>query len=183
MWIELLPFAPWAIPSFPVAPADAVTVSIFVADQNGRTHFKGPVGGGGLGPGNNSVWFTLLNRTRATQFSGILPTAPETLNGTSSTGYTGTTAEFIVERPYNNATESSDPLAYFGATTMENCVYGVSDFFDPTPLGPNGSLPLGSELTYLNMVNPSTKDLLASCFSILSKSGQWQPWWMWNNDL
>jgi hypothetical protein len=58
MWIESLPFAPWGVPNFPISPGDAISLDIFVADQNGTTWFQNG-SWGGLTPADDSVWFML----------------------------------------------------------------------------------------------------------------------------
>ncbi len=63
MWIEALPFAPWALPNFPLSPGDSVSVDIFVADQNGNTWFQDGANGG-LTTADNSVWFMIYNYTQ-----------------------------------------------------------------------------------------------------------------------
>jgi hypothetical protein len=46
MWIEALPYAPWAVTNFPIDPGDQIGVTIFVADSTGNTWFNEPRGGG-----------------------------------------------------------------------------------------------------------------------------------------
>jgi hypothetical protein len=163
MWIETLPFAPWGLPSFPLSPRDAVSVDIFVADQNGTTWFQNG-SNGGLTGADNSVWFMIYNFTRDLSFWGYLPTAPESGGGVSSSGFTGSSAEFIIERPVDLSNNISYPLAPFGFASMQNCWYGDSEYGDTAwQLGPDGSTPFDGTLTYINMQNGS--DTLAIAFS------------------
>jgi hypothetical protein len=117
MWIESLPWSEWAVPNLRAYPGDNVSIDIFVADQNGQTWYQNG-SNGGLIPADNSVWFMLYNNTQGLSYWGTLPTSPQTIGGLSSTGFTGSTAEFIVERPsYNN---TPVPLANFVFTGMQN---------------------------------------------------------------
>jgi hypothetical protein len=183
MWIEMLPFAPYAVPNFPISPGDSISVDIFVADQNGQTWFvNNDEGNGGLTSADNSVWFMLYNNTNGSSFWGTYPTAPVTLNGQSSTGYTGSTAEFILERPQVNG--SPVPLASFGFAIMQSCWYGDSEYGNrPFKLGPAGSSPFDATLTYLNMVNSATNDLLALPFEFPDPTnpGGVEILWLWIN--
>jgi hypothetical protein len=154
MWIESLPFAGWGVPNFPIFPGDEVSVDMFVADENGTMWFANPdEGNGGLTPADNSVWFILFNYTRRLLYAGTLPVAGVTINGNSSTGFTGSTAEFILERPQINGTVV--PLANFVVNDMYSCDYGDSEY------GYNYALNLGpSEPIYLNMQDSSNNHLL-----------------------
>jgi hypothetical protein len=161
MWIQSLPFDPFAVPNFPLNPGDDISVDIFVADQNGTTWFQNG-SNGGLTPANDSVWFMLYNNTQRASYWGTYPTAPQ--DG-GSTGFTGTSAEFILERPTVNG--SLAPLAFFGVATMRSGWYGDSEYGTKAwPLGANGSSPFDATLTYINMQNPSDNDLLALANSI-----------------
>jgi hypothetical protein len=183
MWIEMLPFAPWAVTNFPISPGDSISIDIFVADQNGNTWFvNNDEGNGGLTAADNSVWFMLYNNTNGSSFWGTLPTAPTAVDGVSSTGYTGSTAEFILERPTVNG--SPAPLASFGFAIMQSCWYGDSEYGDrPWRLGPAGSSPFDATLTYLNMLNPATNDLLALPFNFPDPTspGGVEILWLWIN--
>ena len=182
MWIETLPFAPWGVPNFPVSPGDAVSVDIFVADQNGNTWFQND-SNGGLTRADNSVWFMLYNYTQGLSFWGTLPTAPQTLDGLSSTGYTGSTAEFIVERPGSSG-GGIFPLAFFGLASMNNCWYGDSEYGDRAwHLGADGSTPFVGTLTYLNMQDSSNGNLLTLPISVPdpTSGGGYEILWFWTN--
>jgi hypothetical protein len=180
MWIETLPFAPWAVPNFTVAPGDSVSVDIFVADEYGTTWFKDGTWGG-LTARDNSVWFMLYNNTRSLSFWGTLPTAAESINGLSSTPFTGSTAEFIVERPAYNG--STAPLANFLFAAMQYCGYGDSQYGDQTfPLGADGSQPFDGNLAYLNMQNSTSKDLLDITISLPDPTSTGSEiLWVWTN--
>ena len=183
MWIELLPFAPWAVTNFPISPGDAISVDIFVADQNGNTWFQNGENGG-LTPADNSVWFMLYNNTKGLSYWGTLPTAPDSLGGVSSTGFTGTTAEFILERPTVNGSPAA--LAFFGLAAMTGCYYGDSEYGDRSwTLGPNGSTPFDATLTYINMTDTATNNLLAFPISVPdpTTSGGYEILWLWTNYL
>jgi hypothetical protein len=149
MWAESLPSYWWVIPNFAVSPGDQITVDIWVANQFGTTIYQ--VGDAGLTSQDNSVWFYLTNVTNGAVFIGTYPTAPESLGGESSTGFTGTTAEFILERPTFNG--SLADLACFLPFVMTNCAYGDSQFGDYLfPLGvDNGPPALDGQLNYINM--------------------------------
>ncbi len=181
MWIESLPFAPWAVTNFPISPGDSVSVDIFVADQYGTTWFKNETWGG-LTRADNSVWFMLYNNTQHVSYWGTLPTASQSLGGLTSTPFTGSTAEFIVERPSVN--NSAVPLAFFVLTAMQSCWYGDSQYGDQLfPLGADGSTPFDATLQYLNMQNGATSDLLDIVFSAPDpKSPQGSEiLWFWTN--
>lgn len=181
MWIESLPFAPWAVPNFTVTPGDSVSVDIFVADQNGMTWFKDGTWGG-LTSRDNSVWFMLYNNSRGLSYWGTLPTARETLDGLSSTGFTGTTAEFIIERPLYNGSQAA--LASFILAAMEGCWYGDAQYGNQRfALGADGSQPFDGSLAYWNMQNSATKDLLDIAISVpdpTSSEGS-EILWFWVN--
>jgi hypothetical protein len=160
-WIESLPFAAWSLPNFPVSPEDTISLDIFVADEYGETHFAaGPGDGtwGGLGNGNTFVWFVFGNQATGQMQMFTLPAAAVTLGGLSSQGFTGRTAEFILERPQANGVL---PLAPFGLALMYDCAYGDSQQGDSAqfPLTPEFPLappnfpnqPDRSVLTYLWM--------------------------------
>jgi hypothetical protein len=176
MWIENLPFAPYAVPNFPVSPGDEVSVDIFLADQFGTTWFQNG-SNGGLTPTDNNVWFMLYNYSNSSSFWGTLSTA---------TGFGGATAEFIIERP-TDASGNLVPLAPFGVATMWSNWYGDSEYGDRFwPLGANGSSPFDGTLTYINMVDPSNNNnLLALPFSLPDPTnpGGCQIWWLWLNSL
>jgi Peptidase A4 family len=165
MWMESLPWSWWVVPNFPVSPGDQLTVDIWVADPYGTTEFKDPTeGNDGLTRADNSVWFYLVSSNGAS-FMGTYPTAPESLGGLQSTGFTGRTAEFIIERPQVNG--ASTPLAFFTPTLMRACSYGDALYGDWEMffLQPdNGSEPFDGNLQYLNMVDPANNDTLAVPF-------------------
>jgi hypothetical protein len=182
IWIETLPFAPWGVPNFPVAPGDSISLDIFIADENGQTWYQNG-NWGGLTPQDNSVWFMLYNNTRYLSYWGTLPTAPQTLDGTSSTGFTGTTAEFIIERPLYNGSEAA--LANFGLAVMQGCWYGDAQYGDQAfPLGQDGSSPFDGNLSYWNMQNAANGDLLDIAISAAdpTSSGA-EIIWIWTNYL
>jgi hypothetical protein len=112
-----------------------------------------------------------------------LPTAPQTLDGTSSTGFTGTTAEFIIERPLYNGSEAA--LANFGLAVMQGCWYGDAQYGDQAfPLGQDGSSPFDGNLSYWNMQNAANGDLLDIAISAAdpTSSGA-EIIWIWTNYL
>lgn len=165
MWIESLPFAPWGIPNLPVSPGDSVSVDIFVADENGDTHFQDGWNGG-LTSADNSVWFMIYNYSRGESFWDTLGTAPYSQNGFTSTGYTGSTAEFVIERPSDD-NGNPYPLATFASAVMNSCWYADALYGNkPWALGPDGSTPFDGQLSYLNMINQANNDLLAVPISL-----------------
>ena len=168
MWIESLPFPPWAVPNFTVSPGDSISVDIFVADENGTTWYQNGTWGG-LTPQDNSVWFMLYNNSRNLSYWGTLPTAAETGGGLSSTPFTGSSAEFILERPSIGSPGNyvAQPLAFFLFTAMQGCWYGDAQYGDQRfPLGADGSSPFDGNLSYLNMLNSATGDLLDFAISV-----------------
>ncbi|HEX3443082.1 MAG TPA: hypothetical protein VHS80_00075 [Chthoniobacterales bacterium] len=111
-----------------------------------------------------------------------MPTAPQTLDGESSTGYTGTSAEFILERPFYNGSQAA--LANFVFGLMQGCWYSDAQYGDqPFPLGADGSSPFDGNLTYFNMLNSGDGDLLDLAFSApdpTSLDGS-EILWFWTN--
>jgi hypothetical protein len=181
MWIESLSFPPWAVPNFPISPGDEISVDIFVADQNGTTWFQNGRNGG-LTPADNSIWFMLYNHTQGLSYWGTYPTAPETIGDRISTGFTGSTAEFIIERPSVNGSPVS--LALFVLASMNSCWYGDSEYGDRSwQLGTNGSTPFAGNLTYINMLNFATNNLLALPISFPDPTspGGYEILWVWAN--
>ena len=181
MWIETLPFAPWAVPNFTVSPGDSISVDIFIADEYGTTWYQNGTWGG-LTAQDNSVWFMLYNNTRGLSYWGTLPTAPQTLDGESSTGYTGTTAEFILERPFYNGSQA--PLANFALAVMQGCWFGDAQYGDqPFPLGADGSSPFDGNLLYINMQNSGNGDILDIAFSAPDPTSLYgsEILWFWTN--
>jgi hypothetical protein len=149
MWIEAANDPPWVIPNFPISPGDEVQVIIFVADAEGTTWFADGYWGG-LTNADDTVWFMVYNNTRGLVLWATLP---------SDGFFTGTSAEFILERwgPLNGG--SPYPLAPFFLAEMWDGWYGDSQ------VGYQQLFPLGSGLydsgpTYLNMVSNSTNDTL-----------------------
>ena len=140
---------------------------------------------GGLTAADDNVWFMLYNESQHYSFWGALPTSPESGGGLRSTGFTGATAEFILERPTVNG--SPAPLAEFLITYMDGCWYGDSEYGnDGWPLLANGSTPFEANLTYINMVDQATGNLLAIPVSIpdpTSGPESYQIVWWWVNYL
>jgi hypothetical protein len=185
MWIESLPFAPWGIPNFPVSPGDSVGVDIFVADQNGNTWFQDGENGG-LTPADDAVWFMIYNYSQNLSYWGTLATSSYSAGGLTSTGFTGSSVEFIIERPSDLSSGSPFPLAPFGFTVMNNCWYGDALYGDrPFQLGADGTSPFDGNLTYGNMLDNSTGNLLALPFSMPDPNspGGYQIIWLWLNSL
>ena len=160
MWMESLPWNWWEIPNFPVSPGDEVSVDIWVANEYGTTIYEDG-NFDGLTCEDNSVWFYVNNATNGASFMGTYPTAPESVYGLNSTGFSGYTAEFILERPTINGILT--PLALFTPTPMASCVYGDAEDgeYNMFPLGAdNGIPPFDGQLTYLNMVDPRNHNRL-----------------------
>jgi len=161
MWIEALPYAPWAVTNFPIDPGDQIRVTIFVADGNGTTWFNEPRGGG-LSGRNDSVWFMLYNTSKGLSYWGTYPT----VDPGGRYRFVGNSAEFIVERP-SSTRSGPHPLANFCVTTMRNCGFGDAQYAGKVfPLEPDdGSQPFAARLSYWNMDNPATKNRLATAVS------------------
>jgi hypothetical protein len=181
MWIEPLPYAPWSVPNFLVEPGDHVSVTIFVADQNGQSWFQQDSGGGLTGR-DDSVWFMLYNTTRRLSFWGTYPT----VDRGGQFRFKGNTAEFILERP--SSTKSGPyPLANFCATTMRNCAFADAQYAGKDfPIKPDdGSQPFAADETYMNMDNPATGHRLATAVSgqDTSSFGGYDIIWVYSNPL
>jgi hypothetical protein len=168
MWMETLPWSWWVVPNFAVSPGDQISVDIWVANQFGTTIYQQGTWGG-LTPQDNSVWFYLTNATNGASFMGTYPTAPVSQSGLSSSGFTGRTAEFILERPTING--SYTDLAFFlQPALMTNCAYGDAQYGDyqlfPVEVD-GGPQPFDGTLNYVNMIDPNNHNaLLAFPFSI-----------------
>lgn len=161
MWMESLPWSWWEIPGFPISPGDQISVDIFVANQYGTTIYKDGTWGG-LTSQDNSVWFYLNNATNGASFLATYPTAPETVGGQSSTGFTGLTAEFILERPTINGSYT-DLALFLQPALMTSCSYGDAQYggFQSFPLGANNGIPpFDGQLTYINMIDPNNNNAL-----------------------
>lgn len=179
MWIQVLPFTPWAVPDFPLSPGDEITVNIHVADQAGNTWFQIDNEGGGLTAQDDSVWFMLYNRTRGLSYWGTVPTA------TTQDQFNGNFAEFIIEQP-SNGSGGTWGLANFGTARMRNCAFGDAQFgnLQQFPVNPDdGSQPFDGALAYVNMVNPSTNHRLATAISCPDSTGFGgnDIFWLWSN--
>ena len=181
MWIEALPYAPWAVTNFPIEPGDQIRVTILVADANGTTWFNEPRGGG-LTPRDDSVWFMLYNTTKGLSYWGTYPT----VDPGGRYRFQGSTAEFIVERP-SSSKYGPYPLANFCVTTMRNCAFGDSQYASKMfPLEPDdGSQPFAARLSYWNMDNPATKHRLATAVSGVDTSsyGGIDVLWVFSNNF
>jgi hypothetical protein len=174
MWMEMLPWSWWVVPNFPVSPGDRIIVDIWVANQFGDTIYQ-DVAWGGLTPQDNSVWFYLTNASNGASFMGTYPTAAQSQDGQSSTGFTGKTAEFILERPTINGSYT-DLAFYFPPALMTSCSYGDSQYGDfpifSVPID-GGPQPFDATLQYVNMIDPNNNNqLLAFPFSIPDGSTQ-----------
>ena len=160
MWMESLPWNWWEIPNFPVSPGDEVSVDIWVANEFGTTIYEDG-SFDGLTCEENNVWFYMNNATNGASFMGTYPTAPESVYGLHNTGFSGYTAEFILERPTINGIVT--PLALFTPTPMTSCSYGDAEDgeYNMFALGAdNGIPPFDGKLTYLNMVDPRNQHRL-----------------------
>jgi len=185
MWIESLPFAPWGLPNFPLSPGDSVSVDIFVADENGMTWFQDG-SNGGLTPADNSVWFMIYNYSKSLSYWGTLSTGRYSQDGYTSTGYTGSTAEFIIERPTDLDSGNPYPLAFFGLADMNSCYYADALYGDsPFRLEADGSTPFDGNLTYINMQDSATGNLLTIPISLPDPNspGGYQILWIWANSV
>jgi hypothetical protein len=139
-----------------------------------------------LTPQDNSVWFMLYNDSQGLSYWGTLPTEATTLDGLSSTPFTGSSAEFIIERPGIGSPGNyvAQPLANFLVAAMQGCWYGDAQYGDQRfPLGTDGSSPFDGSLSYLNMQNSTTGDLLDFAISLpdpTSPEGS-EILWLWTN--
>lgn len=166
-------------------PGDSVSVDIYVADQNGDTHFKDGRNGG-LTSADNNVWFMLYNYSQGASFWGTLGTAAYSKGGLRSTPFTGSTAEFVIERPSDD-NSNPYPLAAFGVASMNSCYYGDALYGNNYPwhLGANGPTPFDGNLTYINMVNDATHHTLAFPISLPDQDnpGGYMILWIWTDSL
>jgi hypothetical protein len=179
MWFESLPATEMSTPNFPISPGDEVFVMVFIADSSGETLFSD----GNLTPADDKVWFIFGNWTYSTlYYSNALP-RPST--------FTGSTAEFIMERPCYGSSPSNCtpyPLAAFGFAIMSYGWYGDSAYADNInteawALPCNGTPPKEGSINYLNMENRADGDLLAVPFSLFpsSPSEPCNILWLWLN--
>jgi Peptidase A4 family len=178
MWLESLPAPESSIPSLPISPGDEVFVWVFIADSSGETLFSD----GNLTSADDKVWFYIADFTNNTSYSNALP-RPST--------FTGSTAEFIMERPcYGSGPSNCTPyaLAAFGFSIMSHGWYADSAFADNIntlawPLPCNGIPPKEGRAIYFTMQNPADGDLLAYPFSVFpsSLSEPCSILWVWLN--
>ncbi|MDQ2857398.1 MAG: G1 family endopeptidase [Candidatus Eremiobacteraeota bacterium] len=169
-WIESLPDAPYALPNFPVSPGDSISVDIFLADQTGNTTLSG----GDLTPSDDSVWFMIYNLTTGNSYWGTLPRPP---------AFSGSTAEFVLERPSSYDTGVPFALADFGVVGAHDC-YFADTWFGFSSLDYNGSPPYPFSLDNLTMLDGS--NTLTSSFTFANLSGQpggGNELWVWQNYL
>jgi hypothetical protein len=179
MWIECLPWTEYAIPNFPVSPGDLVHVSMFVAEGDGSIAFSE----GRITGQDNYMWFIVTNLSQLTVYEGLYPRGAVSFDGQANTGFTGSTAEFILERPglTNGATQ---PLAPFGAAIMNNCYYGDADRDDDwVGLAPIGGDPPNGSLNYYTMVGTDIfgDPLLAASVITVPVPQAAQLIWQWHS--
>ncbi len=167
VWIESLPNAPYFLPNFPAAPGDQVSISIFLADQNGNTTFSD----GDLTPSDDTVWFMIYNLTTGNSYWGTLP---------KPAAFSGSTVDFIIEAP--NVNGSTTNLADFGLAGMHDCFFADS-WFGFSSLDYNGSDPLVGTLNDISMFNGATGDTLASAYiyANFGTPGGGNIFWVWQN--
>ncbi len=167
MWIESLPYAPYYLPNFPVSPGDEISVSIFLADQNGNTTFYN----GDLTPNDDSVWFMIYNLSTNNSYWGTVP---------KPAGFSGSTVDFIVEAPQVNG--STTNLADFGLAGMHDA-YFADSWFGFSSLDYNGSEPNVGTLNDITMLNFGSGDTLASSYIYpnYSAPGGGNILWVWQN--
>jgi len=169
-WIESLPDVPYGLPNFPVSPGDSISVDIFLADQYGNTTLSG----GDLTPSDDSVWFMIYNLTTGNSYWGTLPRPP---------AFSGSTAEFVLERPSSYDTGVPFALANFGIVGAHDC-YFADTWFGYSSLDYNGTPPYPFSLDNLTMFNGS--NTLASSFTYANLSGApggGNELWVWQNYL
>jgi hypothetical protein len=160
-WVEMLPNPPYTLPNFATNPGNEMSVQIFLADGNGQTWFSPS---GYMTSQDNSVWFMIYNDTLHLSYWGTEP----------ASSYTGTTAEFIIER-------AQPQLADFGIASMHNIYYGDSSWgWDVQSLDYNGSPPLVGQLNGFDMAgNGQTFD--QSFLYSSSPPGGGNILWVWDN--
>lgn len=167
VWIESLPDAPYYLPNFPASPEDELSISIFLADQNGNPTFSY----GDLTPSDNTVWFMIYNLTTNNSYWGTLP---------RPAAFSGSTVDFIVEAPQVNG--STTNLANFGVAGMHDCWFADS-WFGFSSLDYNGADPAVGTLNDITMFNNATGDTLASAFiyANFDTPGGGNLLWVWQN--
>ena len=179
MWIECLPWTEYAIPNFPVSPGDLVHVSMFVAERDGSIAFSD----GRITGYDNYMWFIVTNLSQLTVYEGLYPRGAVSFDGQHNTGFSGSTAEFISERPgLTNGT--TRPLAPFGAAIMNNCYTGDADQEDDwVGLAPIGGDPADGSLNYYTMVGTDLfgDPLLAASVITVPVPQAAQLIWQWHS--
>jgi hypothetical protein len=161
-WVECLPWTMSTLPNLAVAPGDYMNVLIQVADKYGQTLYKDS-DYGGLISADNQVWYYVSNETTRQGVVCTYPRDPETVDDKRDTGFTGTSAEFIIERPEVNG--SFTALMSFKPSIMEDCVYGDAQYGDDAfSLGMGDGQAFDGKLTFLTMVNPADHHTLATYF-------------------
>ena len=178
LWIEALPDGPWYVPNFPVSPGDEISVNIFVADGHGQTWFANDGLGGGLTAQNDSVWFMIYNTTQGKSYWGTYP------RNTLLHGFSGSSVEFVVERPTDNDSGTLDQFANFGTARLRNCWFGDAQFggrYEDKLTPDDGSQPFDGQLTYLNMADSSTGHVLATATSCNNADGGDDIFLLWAN--
>jgi hypothetical protein len=122
----------------------------------------------------------VYKNTRGLSYWGTLPTAAGSLGGQQSSDFTGSSAEFILERPTDTSTGNPYPLAAFGFATMQGCYYGDWEYgFKPWQLRLAGSTPFDASLTYLNMTNGRNTMAIPFSFPDPTSPGDTQIFWLW----
>lgn len=167
VWIESLPDSPYYLPNFPASPGDEISVSIFLADQNGNTTFYS----GDLTPSDDTVWFMIYNLTTGNSYWGTLP---------KPAAFSGSTVDFIVEAPTVNGSLAS--LADFGLAGMHDA-YFADSWYGFSSLDYNGSDPNVGTLNDITMVNFGSGDTLASSYIYANYDapGGGNVLWVWQN--
>ncbi len=165
VWVQNFPNPPYFIPNMPTSPLDALTVNVWIADQNGSTWYTN----GDLNAQDDTVWFWVVNSTKNTQYMGTLP---------RPSSFAGGTAEFIIERgePYSNTTPV---LADFTWQGMQNAEFG--DTVWGSQFIYNGGRPPVGTLNQVNMVNGSTTEDLAFVYGSVANGDPGNILWVWEN--
>jgi hypothetical protein len=177
-WLESLPAASYFLPNIVLSPGDDVYVHVFVGTSSGLTTFSG----NGLASQSNTMWFIFYDFTSG---QSAFYTYSFSQGASFGARFTGTTAEFIVERPTVGAgTGFPADLGMFGAMVMRNCVlfdspFAYNGWSDLTVNGAPG-VSLGT-VTNDAMKSTSTNDLLAESFIYSAGRGTSNILFFWTN--
>ena len=159
------------LPNVSASAGNEMYVNVFAADQYGNTAFSG----NGLASSNTTMWYMVYNFTQ-----GQSTWDTYTINSNGST-FTGSSADFIIERPsYNN---NLSDLGLFGVASMEDCWFSDSLYqYDGWNVTYGGSAGVWiGQLTILNMVNGSDTLAQTLIFPVSNATYESEVLWIWSD--